>query len=777
MGDPFSIATGVAGLVSLGITVCDGLHKYFSAIKDRKDDLAIVTQNLALFKFHIFAVQSSASKLGHHHSPAIYGLGLSLINCEMQLKCLDTLLNELRPTENLSLTKEVWRKQRLMARYPFDRKKLVQLQEYLSRANTTLSSFIQALNLDINIRTGDELEAFRTSLEALHINTQTAMRTITTKLDVIGPKVEPSTLQLLPSKIEDITTSSSKSTVLHQAAVGVAETRICDLGNRRSIQDPANVHSKPRYLQNSELERRLCEKLADMDCTCGTSNSKSSHRLASRTYRFWGGLTVSRRGDVRANHRPGCVFFQRSQKDIWRTSVTYFGLLSLFSESFTISLTQEYPGGPYGISFGLQPCNIVDSSPALRLFDLHPQGNGNIFHKYANVNDLLADNIIKELRDIYESGNASPFDIDQNGNNVAHECLEQEAPPLLDKVPELFILLSPLDYALSYSKIYCNAPDQWTDCEGCTCYVAVQLLLEADCKVIIAQERLDSLALCSLKARKLFFKHLKDRRQRLRDVALSVLPEEVLRQYGVATNLLPDKTAVKLWSELQKAQDEQDRRVWLPDSLSPCDIGSSFIPKSIFQFPHHLQVTELALDYGFTPRDENGVQVLLSGSNVIPYQLSRSLEFIKYLDWLLRHNLSTERSSKPFRFSVLHRIASFIGVLMSFKDSKTSNLMQWDANSPNDLYDEEEWRELLGEDRELINQLEALDEEFGSVFDRQNVSIADFLWGYWLTRMREVLRELNKPLTDDDKYEFLEAGVVLDKDETIGPECRAEWTE
>ncbi|PNP61382.1 hypothetical protein FNYG_13865 [Fusarium nygamai] len=147
MGDPLSIASGVAGLVSLGLTVCDGLHTYFSAIKDRKDDLAIVTQNLALFKFHIFAVQSSTSKLGHRHSPAIDGLQLSLINCEMQLKCLESLLNELMPAEDSSLAKEIWRRQKLIARYPFDRKKLVQLEEYLSRANITLSSFIQALNL------------------------------------------------------------------------------------------------------------------------------------------------------------------------------------------------------------------------------------------------------------------------------------------------------------------------------------------------------------------------------------------------------------------------------------------------------------------------------------------------------------------------------------------------------------------------------------------------------------------------------------------------------
>ncbi|KAF4435194.1 pyruvate decarboxylase [Fusarium acutatum] len=257
MGDPLSIASGVAGLVSLGLTVCDGLHTYFSVIKDRKDDLAIVTQNLTLFKFHIFAVQSSASKLGHRHSPAIDGLQLSLINCEMQLKCLETLLNELLPTEDPSLAKEIRRKQKLLARYPFDRRKLMQLEEYLSRANTTLSSFIQALSLDINIRMGEDLEACKTSLEVLDINTQTTLRTITTKLDAIGPKVDPSTRQLFPSRAEDVTASSSTSIISHQTALGVAEMKTSFPRNERSVEDLAQAHTKPRYLQNAELERSL----------------------------------------------------------------------------------------------------------------------------------------------------------------------------------------------------------------------------------------------------------------------------------------------------------------------------------------------------------------------------------------------------------------------------------------------------------------------------------------------------------------------------------------
>ncbi|KAF5530640.1 pyruvate decarboxylase [Fusarium mexicanum] len=699
MGDPFSIATGVAGLVSLGITVCDGLHTYFSAIRNRKDDLAIVTQNVALFKFHIFAVQSGASKLGHRHSPAIDGLQLSLINCEMQLKCLETLLNEMLQTEEPSLTKEIWRKQKLMARYPFDCKKLVQLEEYLSRANTTLSSFIQALNLDINIRMSDELEAFRTSLEALDINTQTTLRTITTRLDVIGPKVEPSTFQLLPSRIEEVTASSSNSIVLHQTAVGAANMKTCVPRNGRSSQDRNDAHSTPRYLQNAELEHRL-------------------------------------------------------------------------------------------------------------------------YH--------LADSVIKELRAIYRSEKAWPFDVDQNGNNVAHICLSAFLYGFKFKnaLESSGIMIDAICKILSYL----GDIDQWVECDDCTCYVAAQLLLKADCKVTVSQGWAEILADCSLKARKLFFQHLKDRRQRLRNIALSILPEKILHQYGVATSSLPDKTATLLWKELQQAQDQQDHQVWLPNSLDPCN-NLCVMPESFFDFPHHPQVIELARNYGFAPRDENGVQTLLSGRLSTPQPFTgtfiillpafrssshcilhlesiRTARFkdiatshmqqhipVQYsMSVLIRHVYPTfgtylarnvtasscidllKISECSSEYLYMAKCAIHILTMMSLEVRHLPICLTEKYDDLKDSMANEDWKEILDEDRELIDQLEALDEEFGDVFDHQSVSIAEFLSGYWLTRMEEVLRELSKPLSDDDRYNLLEAGIVLEEDSANDSECHVECT-
>ncbi|WJG35464.1 uncharacterized protein FOBCDRAFT_136586 [Fusarium oxysporum Fo47] len=855
MGDPLSIASGVAGLVSLGFTVCNGLHTYFSAIKDRKDDIAIATQSLALFKFHVFAVQSSAAKLGHLHSPAIDGLQLSLINCEMQLRCLETLLNELMPTQDQSLAKDIWRRQKLIARYPFDRKKLVQLEEYLSRANTTLSSFIQALNLDINIRMSDDLEAFKSSLETLDINTQTTLRTITTRLDVIDPKAESSHLELLPSRIEDQITTTSTN-------------------------DLTSAHSTPRYLQNAELEQRLCKKLADMYCTCGASKSKTSNRPASRT----NVLTLS----------------IKSYRCLWIVPRLYRLIMNHDSSFCHPEIAHDDR-----LDAGLWVSNIEPWVRQLNVLYEYPEiceeiGFSELFLAVIKKDHERLRTILEEEDDISKISQTDLY-----GRNILHLCTNwpdglrlllqrQDVRPLIDSnCRALMYPLSPLDYALFYSKICCSAPDQWTHCDNCSCYATVQLLLEADCSVTVGQESPETLAGCSLKARKLFFKHLKDRRERLRNVALGILPKKTLRQYGITANFLPDKTAPLLWSELQEAKEQRDQLpVDLTNSLKPYS-GNFFIQhESFFRFPHHLQVAELALDYGLIPKDESGVPTLLSGNFMPGHSVGRPENVSRnYLEWLLQFDLKLELCLGPFRLSTLHRAAACVGdqifvslhrykhfdhspqdvSISELQDSKTllpaichskaqcsipcpcssgmfarplAHILprmlwcQYRSDSTNlfenmaeniefvvtsiDLLKlpkcsseesymakcavhiltmmslgvrhlpiclsgcyyhlqisgcEEEWKEILDEDRELIDQLQALDEEFGDAFDRQNVPIGEFLRGYWLTRMKEVIADLNKPLDDDDRYGLWEAGVVLEEDDADGSKCCIGYTE
>jgi hypothetical protein len=149
MADPLSVASGVAGLVSLGLTLCNGLHNYFSAIKDRHSDIKTATQSLTLLESNIYIIQSSTLKLGHRHALAANGVNAGLKNCETQLKALEVLVKTLDIIKNSSGIKQKWQKQKMFIRYPFDQKNLLKLQEHLSRANATLGSFVQSFNLSV----------------------------------------------------------------------------------------------------------------------------------------------------------------------------------------------------------------------------------------------------------------------------------------------------------------------------------------------------------------------------------------------------------------------------------------------------------------------------------------------------------------------------------------------------------------------------------------------------------------------------------------------------
>ncbi|KAF5602519.1 pyruvate decarboxylase [Fusarium pseudocircinatum] len=179
MADPLSIASGVAGFVSLGLTLCGGLHNYFDAVKDCHQDIETASQNLDLLQSNIFIIQSSTLKLGHRHALSANGVN-----------------QDLTRAEDLSGTKGKLKRQKMIARYPFDQKKLLQLQDQLSRANATLSNFVQNFHLDINISISEDLQVLRTYTNDNDSITHDMLGTIARRLDTIGPALQRTEIEV-----------------------------------------------------------------------------------------------------------------------------------------------------------------------------------------------------------------------------------------------------------------------------------------------------------------------------------------------------------------------------------------------------------------------------------------------------------------------------------------------------------------------------------------------------------------------------------------------------
>ncbi|KAL5586040.1 hypothetical protein FOBRF1_015910 [Fusarium oxysporum] len=239
MADPLSVASGVAGLISLGLTLCGGLHNYFSAVRDRHQDIETAAQSLALLQSNLFIIQSSTLKLGHRHALSANGVNQGLANCESQLVTLQQMMLDLTRNEGLSTMKGKLRKQMTIAQYPFDQKKLSQLQEQLSKANATLSSFVQNFNLDINIGISEDLRVLKHYTNANDSITHNMLGTIARRLDTISPTVQRTEMEV--------------ATISRY----VQENPVATIS--RSPDDVA----KPRYLQNSQKEEKVHPEIVE----------------------------------------------------------------------------------------------------------------------------------------------------------------------------------------------------------------------------------------------------------------------------------------------------------------------------------------------------------------------------------------------------------------------------------------------------------------------------------------------------------------------------------
>ncbi|KAF9766567.1 hypothetical protein IL306_001008 [Fusarium sp. DS 682] len=337
MGDPLSIASGIAGLVSLGLTICNGLYTYFNAIKD-------------------------------------------------------SLMDEAGPSQK-------WRKQISAARYPLNQKKLFQLHEQLLNANNVLGNFVQGFNLDVNTSISNDLQVLKGDIKAGDANTHAMLRSIANHLEIIGPAVKRTDMALVTLSSQDRVGSISTS------------------------KTPVERALQPLYIRNSEMERKLGSKSEVVPCHCrGLKNRSGSYR-SNRTHQFWGGLVISRQGGACRTHLPGCTFFKHSVNRS-KATLTYLGLRYIFSRSLTVSLTWDYPPGAYRLFFGLNCSNIVESSPAFHVFDIATDSEGFIRTSIDTIGlEGTAKKIIKELTTIYNSGAASPSDVDSDGNNIAHYCV------------------------------------------------------------------------------------------------------------------------------------------------------------------------------------------------------------------------------------------------------------------------------------------------------------------------------------------------------------------
>ncbi|KAJ4252878.1 hypothetical protein NW762_010784 [Fusarium torreyae] len=267
----------------------------------------------------------------------------------------------------------------------------------------------------------------------------------------------------------------------------------------------------------------------------------------------------------------------------------------------------------------------------------------------------------KRLQVVLDSGRFSHdlFETYMCERNVLHLCntwpsglrllLQVERIRALLNVPD-YMGLTPMDYALISSGNTCKSSDTWVECKNCSCCDGLRIFLEMDCKVVVDGNRATTLKLCSMKARRMLLQSLKNRRERLFEIATTHLELEDLpdrKTWGVK---VPDVGVDLLWNKLK------EKGVKLGDAL---DINPDLLGyfKGFFSFTHCPRVAEMAIDYGFLDADEpdsRAVTPILDLTRSPPFKLD---DFLLYVDWLLQKGVNIDHSINSAKISVAHHLA------------------------------------------------------------------------------------------------------------------------
>ena len=142
----FGVASGAAGVISLGLTVCHGLAKYYQSWKDQDDD---VTRTLTFLEQRIKLLHQLENVLG---STEIRNETANQVNeyveaCRSSIERLQKRYQKITRMLPSGARQDKFRLQLQRALYPFKESTLAKLREDLTDIGRNLTLALDNLNL------------------------------------------------------------------------------------------------------------------------------------------------------------------------------------------------------------------------------------------------------------------------------------------------------------------------------------------------------------------------------------------------------------------------------------------------------------------------------------------------------------------------------------------------------------------------------------------------------------------------------------------------------
>ncbi|KAI8657986.1 hypothetical protein NCS57_01178900 [Fusarium keratoplasticum] len=228
MSDPFSIASGSAGLVSLGLTLCKGLAEYISAIKSHGEDVRNLETKLNTLQMFLAAVDTTLKELPHLQGCRLPGDVVKLVEASLDQSKdgmvrlaghLEECSRRIQSTCSLPACPSNLHKMGKRAVYYFRRGTLKELEQMLGSVQDQLSLSLTLLNVRFLTSQSQDyrqiaeymslsttrLLSLQSSVTGLEKNISNTSETVTTLSEKLA--MAQDSLQLTTAQFHELATS------------------------------------------------------------------------------------------------------------------------------------------------------------------------------------------------------------------------------------------------------------------------------------------------------------------------------------------------------------------------------------------------------------------------------------------------------------------------------------------------------------------------------------------------------------------------------------------
>ncbi|KAI1384548.1 uncharacterized protein F4822DRAFT_366603 [Hypoxylon trugodes] len=426
--DPFSVTASAAGLVSLGITVSDGLVQYCRTYQSREAELAQLTQHAEHLRSFLNIIETQCP--GSQDSSG--NLQHSLRNCrDACTACIEDFERLNAKYAHARSSMDFWGQGRTLARrirYPFDKEKFERLRSQLQEFNTRLLCHLQLANIDL---TQDLKRATVSDVARLESTIQSVGSQLLSSASVLAPSISDAIQVHLEGVSHSVQAGLSNQSVSitggqeRQTSALIQHLDRCFELQQKQIHDILES-----MMQAPIVHPTISDRISQLEESNSDLNYAAMSPFPMATHEFIGAFCTcsaahkaqASRSNLRlrhsgVKHQRGCISFNNREEN----NITWsFRFLQC---RITTLWYFEYTQGSWFRGLRISPsltfrATVPRCSPAFReiystMWEM----------KLANTEmelESVAKSCLLRLQQIFASGRAHPTDVVYGDFNLLH---------------------------------------------------------------------------------------------------------------------------------------------------------------------------------------------------------------------------------------------------------------------------------------------------------------------------------------------------------------------